>query len=105
MALYDKIVNPDLLIRRLNISVNHVIDESQLNKKNEPVQLDLFIDYKEELKAKEEEKKQLAKERRIQEAQIAIKKRFGKNAILNGVSFAEGATAKERNSQIGGHKA
>lgn len=105
MALYDKIVNPDLLIRRLNISVNHVIDESQLSKKNEPVQLDLFIDYKEELKAKEEEKKQLAKERRIQEAQIAIKKRFGKNAILNGVSFAEGATAKERNSQIGGHKA
>jgi DNA polymerase V len=104
MALYDKIVNPDLLVRRINISANNIIDETEMSKQLKPAQLDLFIDYEEELRKKEEEQKMLAKERRIQEAQLAIKKRFGKNAILNGISFAEGATAKERNMQIGGHK-
>ncbi len=104
MALYDKIVNPDLLVRRINISANNIIDETEMSKQLKPVQLDLFIDYEEELRKKEEEQKMLAKERRIQEAQLAIKKRFGKNAILNGISFAEGATAKERNMQIGGQK-
>ena len=100
----DKIVNPDLLVRRINISANNIIDETEMSKQLKPVQLDLFIDYEEELRKKEEEQKMLAKERRIQEAQLAIKKSFGKNAILNGISFAEGATAKERNMQIGGHK-
>ena len=89
---------------RINISVNNIIDETEVNKQLKPVQLDLFIDYEEERRKKDEEQKMLAKERRIQEAQLAIKKRFGKNAILNGISFAEGATAKERNMQIGGHK-
>ena len=105
MALYDKIVNPDLLVRRLNISVNHVVDETELEHKHQPVQLDLFTDYEEENRKKEKIKKMMDKERRIQEAQLSIKRRFGKNAILNGINFAEGATARERNSQIGGHKA
>lgn len=107
MALYDRIVNRDLLIRRLNISTCNIISEEKALKlkQSQPVQLDLFTDY--EALAREEEEKEAAsqKEKRVQEALISIKKRFGKNAILKGTSFAEGATARERNNQIGGHKA
>ncbi len=67
--------------------------------------MDLFTDYEAQEKQKQEEQEALDKERRMQEAQLAIKKRFGKNAILKGLNFEEGATAKERNEQIGGHKA
>ena len=70
-----------------------------------PKQLDLFTDYKALEKQRQEEQAKLDKERRIPEAQLKIKKRFGKNAILRGLNFEEGATAKERNEQIGGHKA
>ena len=103
ISLYDRIVNRDLLIRRLNISMNHIIAEGNRQEAadNGPAQLDLFTDYDAILKEKENKKK----ERRIQEALIKIKKRFGKNAILKGTSYAEGATARERNKQIGGHKA
>lgn len=103
MSLYDSIVNKDLLIRRLNISTNHIVREEQGagSKEQGGLQLDLFTNY--EAIAKEEQSKK--KERRMQEALINIKHRFGKNAILKGTSFAEGATAKERNKQIGGHKA
>ena len=103
MSLYDGIVNKDLLIRRLNISTNHIIleDNRQETTDKGPTQLDLFTDYK----AKEKEKENKKKERRMQEALIKIKKRFGKNAILKGTSYAEGATARDRNKQIGGHKA
>ena len=103
ISLYDRIVNRDLLIRRLNISTNHIIAEGkgQEATDNSPAQLDLFTNYDAILKEKENKKK----ERRIQEALIKIKKRFGKNAILKGTSYAEGATARERNKQIGGHKA
>ena len=68
-------------------------------------QLDLFTDYEALERQQIEEEKALAKERKIQEAQLAIKHRFGKNAILKGLNFEEGATARERNQQIGGHKA
>ena len=68
-------------------------------------QLDLFTDYEALDKQRKEEKARLEKERRMQEAQLKIKQRFGKNAILRGLNFKEGATAKERNKQIGGHKA
>ena len=103
MSLYDKVVNKDLLIRRLNISSNHIIREEQCVKSpsQTDVQLDLFTDYS-ALQQVEQDKE---KERRMQEALIKIKKRFGKNAILKGTSYAEGATARERNQQIGGHKA
>ena len=103
--LYDRIVNPDLLIRRLNLTTNHVVPESAVKKDATTQQLDLFTDYEELERKKKEEQAALDKERRLQEAQLAIKRRFGKNAILKGLNFEEGATAKERNAQIGGHKA
>ena len=104
--LFDRCVNPDLLIRRLNLTTNHVVsEESVAAKDNTPQQLDLFTDYEALKKQKHEEKAKLDKERRMQEAQLKIKQRFGKNAILRGLNFEEGATAKERNKQIGGHKA
>lgn len=103
VSLYDNIVNRNLLIRRLNICTNNVVSESnnQTNAQHDDIQLDLFKDY--DSIAKEEELKK--KERRMQEALLNIKHRFGKNAILKGTSYAEGATAKDRNKQIGGHKA
>ena len=109
-SLYDRIVNRDLLIRRLNISANHLVLEDRMQDAeerkpgNDTLQLDLFTDY-EELKEKEKTRQsQLEKERRMQEAIISIKHSFGKNAILRGTSFSEGATARERNNQIGGHR-
>lgn len=106
MGLYDRIVNPDLLVRRLNLTTNHVISEEKAQSiRQQPVELDLFTDYEAIRKRKAKEGVALAKERKMQEAVLKIKKRFGKNALLTGLNFAEGATAKERNAQIGGHKA
>ena len=105
-ALFDRLVNSDLLIRRLNLCVNHVVPESTITAQPEkPQQLDLFTDYEVLEKQRQEEQSRLDKERRLQEAQLKIKRRFGKNAILRGLNYEEGATAKERNAQIGGHKA
>ena len=105
-SLYDRIVNPDLLVRRLNLSTNHIISEESARRlETVPVQLDLFTDY-EALKAqKKAEKEAQAKERRMQETLLNIKRRFGKNSILRGLNLEEGATAIDRNKQIGGHKA
>ena len=110
ISLYDRIVNRDLLIRRLSICVNRLKHEGEevilpLEEKGEANQLDLFTDYEAIAKAEQKKKGEREKERRVQEAIIGIKKRFGKNAILKGTSYAEGATAKIRNNQIGGHKA
>ena len=107
ISLYDNIVNRDLLIRRLNISTNNIISEEQRteSKEQEDVQLDLFTDYDALAKDKQTKKNEREKERRMQEALLNIKHRYGKNAILKGTSYAEGATARERNKQIGGHKA
>lgn len=105
-ALYDSIVNPDLLIRRLNLTTNHVISEEKAEELSKsPVQLDLFTDYDALARKQKEQKEELAKERRMQETLLAIKRQFGKNAILKGLNLADGATAIERNKQIGGHKA
>ena len=104
--LFDRFVNPDLLIRRLNLTTNHVVSEEAASAQDKtPQQLDLFTDYEALEKQHQEEQAKLEKERRMQEAQLKIKKRFGKNAILRGLNFEEGATAKDRNKQIGGHKA
>ena len=104
--LYDRIVNPDLLVRRLNLTTNHVVERASIVQKQETSpQLDLFTDYEEQEAQRRSRQAQLEKERRMQEAQLRIKQRFGKNAILRGLNFEEGATAKERNRQIGGHKA
>ena len=76
-----------------------------MQQDNVPLQLDLFTDYEALAKQKQAEKARTDKERRMQEVQLKIKQRFGKNAILRGLNFEEGATAKDRNNQIGGHKA
>ncbi len=105
MELFDRIVNKDLLIRRINLTVNHVVSEESVTKDAAPEQLDLFTDYEALEQQRQKQQAALDKERRMQEAQLKIKQRFGKNAILRGLNFDEGATARERNKQIGGHKA
>lgn len=104
--LFDRIVNPDLLIRRMNISVNRLILESEVKDTSSgSEQLSIFVDYEEEERKRAEEDAALKREKQMQTAIIDIKKRYGKNAILKGMNLEEGATAKDRNSQIGGHKA
>ena len=102
-GLFDRIVNPDLLVRRITLSANHLMHESDIQPNNEAVQLDLFTDYGKLEKEQKAEEEMLAKERRRQEAVLQIKKKFGKNAILKGLNYADGATQRERNHQIGGH--
>ena len=104
--LFDRIVDKDLLVRRLNIVANHVMPEADAPKKNDSaVQLDLFTDYAAEEEKQKAEDAALERERKIQAATLAIKKKYGKNAILKAMNLEEGATAKDRNAQIGGHKA
>lgn len=105
LGLYDKIVNPNLLVRRVNLSVNRVVDEKSVHERPSFEQLDLFTDYAAEEKKRAEEKESLEKEKRMQQAMLSIKKKFGKNAILKGMNLQEGATTKDRNNQIGGHRA
>ena len=106
LSLYDRIVDPDLLIRKLNISLNHILPENS-EKVKKPVyeQLDFFTDYKELKKQREKEHVDEERERKLQEAMLSIKGKYGKNAILKGTNFKEGATGRERNKQVGGHKA
>ena len=105
MNLYDKIINQNLLVRYINVTANHVIDESKAERKNAVADIDLFTDYDELEKKNRVEEEALAKEHKMQETIIDLKRRFGKNAILKGTNFEDGATAIERNKQIGGHKA
>ena len=105
-VLYDRIVDKNLLIRRMNITANNIVEEKAAQQKNNSYQqLDLFTDYAAEEEQEKQEALRLDRERKLQEATITIKKKFGKNAILKGMSLQEGATAKNRNEQIGGHKA
>ena len=105
-SLYDRIVNTTLLIRRLTLTVNHVISEDAYsNAPVTPVELDLFTDYEALRERQRAEEEARAKERRMQEALLSIKNKYGKNSILRGLNFEEGATAIERNGQVGGHKA
>ena len=104
--LYDCIVDKDLLVRRMYVVANHVLPEADAPKKTEEVyQLDLFTDYAAEEARQKAEDRELEREKKIQAATLAIKKKYGKNAILKGMNLQEGATAMERNAQIGGHKA
>ena len=104
--LFDRIVDKNLLVRRLNIVANHVIPEADAPKKNDGFeQLDLFTDYAALEEKQERERAELEREKKMQQAMLTIKKKFGKNAILKGMNLEEGATAKDRNAQIGGHKA
>lgn len=104
LELFDRIVDKDLLVRRLYITAGKVVDESE-KKEPVPEQMDLFTDYAEEERKRAEEKERLEKERKRQQAVLDIKNKYGKNAILKGMNLEEGATAKSRNGQIGGHKA
>ena len=104
MALFDRIVDRNLLVRRVNIVANHVLPESRIPAEPDAVQLDLFADPKAE-EAKQLRREQDAREKRRQKALLAIRKKYGKNAILKGMNLEEGATAMDRNRQIGGHNA
>ncbi len=103
--LFERIVDKNLLVRRVNITANHVVDESTVQETEKFEQLDLFTDYADVKKKKEEEEAELAREKKMQKAMLEIKKKYGKNAILMGMNLEEGATTLDRNKQIGGHKA
>lgn len=105
MELYDRIVDKNLLIRRINITANKLVDESFSKEEETYEQLDLFTDYTVKEQEQAEEEAVLEREKRMQQTMLTIKKKFGKNAILKGMNLQEGATAKDRNEQIGGHKA
>ena len=108
LSVYDREVNRDLLIRRVYIVANHVMEESLSGgngAEEEYVQMDLFTDYEAEKEKRALEEEKMRKERRLQDAVIDIKLKYGKNAVLRGTSFEEGATGKDRNRQIGGHRA
>jgi len=102
-ALYDRIINPKLTVRRITLTACRVVDETTAARRTPPEQLDIFSVLEEDhvREAAEEQ----AKEKKIQETVLDIKRKFGKNAILKGMNLEEGATAKDRNRQIGGHKA
>ena len=96
MALFDRVANPNLLVRRLNVTACRVIPESQMP--SEEGQMSLFDEGREDTEA-------LEREKRRQRAILTIQKKYGKNALLKGMNLEEGATARDRNGQIGGHKA
>lgn len=104
-ALFDRIVDEKLLIRRINITANRVVEETTVPQKETYEQLDLFTDYGAVQMQKEQEEKELEREKQIQKALLDIKKKYGKNAILKGMNFEDGATSIKRNDQIGGHNA
>ena len=99
MELYDRVTDPGLLVRRITITACRVIPEN--SQQTEGQQLDLFADPEQE----KEKQASLEREKRRQKAVISIKRKYGKNAILKGMNFQEGATTRDRNEQVGGHKA
>lgn len=112
MRLYDRIVNPDLLIRRVTVAATHVMTEDEAARQKltagdtpEYEQLSLFTNVAEVEKERATTKAELEKERSLQKAVIDLKKKFGKNAVLKGMNLQEGAMTRERNQQVGGHKA
>ncbi len=104
LELYDEIVDRKLLVRRMYVVANHIVPASSVPKEPAFEQLDLFTDYEQAAQQKEEESAALEKEKKLQQAMLAIKKKHGKNAILHGTSYQEAATGRERNAQIGGHR-
>lgn len=101
MKLFDRIVDKELLVRRMYIVANHIITENDAEKEREYIQLNLFSDTGKQ----EAEENELKKEKDMQKAILKIKSKYGKNSIIKGMNLKEGATALERNRQIGGHKA
>ena len=103
MRLFERIVDSNLLVRRMYVVANHTVDESTVKEPSE--QLDLFMDFETIEKQKAQEYDELQKEKSLQKAVISLQKKFGKNSVLKGMNLKEGATTIQRNGQIGGHKA
>ena len=104
MKLFERIINPKLLTRRITISVNDVVNENILKQDKKFAQIDLFTNYEQKEKEEQEAKRRENREKNLQKAMINIKHRYGKNAIIKGMNLQEGGTTIERNGQIGGHK-
>lgn len=101
--LFDRIVKPGLLVRRLTIAFNHLVPIDTVMADRSPIQFDLFSDPERQIAERRARATALAKEKNLMTAEITLKKRFGKNSILKGLNYSEGATQRARNSQIGGH--
>lgn len=103
MKLYDRIANPILLSRRLNLTACNLVSEDVENK---PIieQIDLFSNYEEIKKQKEKSLEDEIEEKKIQKTLLSIKKKYGKNSILKGMNLEEGATTRDRNKEVGGHR-
>jgi DNA polymerase V len=105
VALFDRIINPTLQVRRVNISANNLISESERKQSVASEQLDLFTDYAAREEKEKADDERYKREKSRQNAMISIRKKFGGNAILKGMNLEDGATTIDRNKQIGGHKA
>ena len=108
IRLYERITDPQLLVRRINVTAGHVVKEGSAGTRESYEQLELFRDYGAPQASTREDKKEeerLQKEKKMQQAVLELQKRYGKNAVLKGTDLEEGATTRERNRQIGGHKA
>lgn len=101
IELYRRIINKDLLVRRINVTANNVVNEEKAEKSKSFEQIDLFGNYQVKEKQLESEKT----EKQLQKAMINIKNRYGKNAIIKGMNLQEAGTTIERNAQVGGHRA
>ena len=104
-AIFDRVVDRDLLVRRITVAANHILTENEAKQRqSEPEQPDLFTDAAEVEARRAAEEARQNREKRLQNAILDIKHKLGKNAILKGMNLLDGATAKERNQQVGGHK-
>lgn len=103
--LFDRIADKNLLVKRMYVTANRVIDEASVPKDAGFEQLDLFTDYAAAEARRAKANAETERERRMQKAMLSIKKKFGKNAILKGMNLEDGATTRQRNQQIGGHRA
>lgn len=102
--LYERIVDSDLLVRKIYVVAEHIIPESMIPTE-EPLQLDFFTDFEADQNRRVQERIKQSREHELQKALLDIKKRYGKNAVLKGMNYLEGATARDRNAQVGGHRA
>lgn len=103
---FETLVQPDWRIRKINLTANNIVAEDMVEEENGVLmQVDLFGEYLQNLRQREQEKRLEKRERRAQKAVIDIKRRYGKNSILRAIDFEEGATARERNREVGGHRA
>lgn len=105
MNLYERIMNKNLLVRRINITANNIVSEKEIENKKDFEQLNLFVNYQEEDKRRAENKKHEEAEKNIQKAMLDIKKKYGKNAIIKGMNLQKEGTTIARNNQVGGHRA